>query len=355
MEEKDFEEDQIKKNKKSYIINILLIAVILIGVITYLISVEGMENIKRLLETADYKWVLIGVLCLVAMWVAEAITIHLPMKKVYPKQKFGNTFKITMIGQLFNNITPFASGGQLMQSYVMYKEGKRPSDTLSILTMKFVITQSILIIFTILVVLSQFNFFLEIFKDLAWIGIIGIILNILLVVAFVVAGMNKNFVLKIAKPFIRLGNKIKIVKDVEKTIENFDGSVTNFSNQFKSMQKQTKTLISIAIVGLLQSIFYYAITYTVYRTFGNFGATFFEIITTQAFLMVIMTVFPTPGAGIGAEGGFILLFNTIFQNGTINLSLLFWRIYVFYIPIILGALFFIFRGKKKHIEIKEID
>ena len=34
-----------------------------------------------------------------------------------------------MIGGLFNNITPFASGGQPMQSYVMYREGQyRQSD-----------------------------------------------------------------------------------------------------------------------------------------------------------------------------------------------------------------------------------
>ena len=42
--------------------------------------------------------------------------------------------------------------------------------------------------------------------------------------------------------------------------------------------------------------------YAIYKAFGNSGYTFFEIVTTQAFLMLIMSFVPTPGAGLGAEG-----------------------------------------------------
>ena len=222
--------------------------------------------------------------------------------------------------------------------------------------MRFIITQTILIIFTILVVLSQFNFFSTIFKDYIWLGIIGIFINILLVLIFILAGTNKNLIMKFAKPFIIIGSKIhigkfRLVKNKISTIKKFDESVTNFNNQFKSIQKQKGLITYMAIFGFIQSILYYGITYMVYRTFGNYGATYLQIITTQAFLMLLMSVFPTPGAGLGAEGGFLLLFSSIFQNNTINLSILFWRIYVFYLPIILGTLFFVssFRKDKEKI------
>lgn len=343
------------KNKKIYALNIVLIIAIFIGIFAYMLNVEGIDNITKLLQTADYKWVFVGMLCLIGMWIAEAISIHIPIKKLYPKQKMSNSFKITMIGQLFNNLTPFASGGQPMQAYVMYKEGKRPSNCFSILTMRFVITQTILIIFTLLVVFSQFSFFASIFKDLVWLGVLGILINILVVIVFFLAGTRTGFLMKIAKPIINLCSKIhigrhRLIKNKEEKIEGFSESVDNFSKQFKAMQKQKSVLLYMAIFGLLQTILYYAITYCVYKAFGNSGATFLQIITTQAFLMLIMTVFPTPGAGIGAEGGFLFLFGTIFQNGTINLSILFWRIYVFYIPVIMGTLFFIPTKKKNKIE-----
>ena len=79
----------------------------------------------------------------------------------------------------------------------------------------------------------------------------------------------------------------------------------------------------------------------VYRAFGNYGISIWEIIPAQAFLLLIMTFFPTPGAGLGAEGGFLVIFGAIFKEGTINMSILFWRLYTFYAPIIVGALFLI--------------
>lgn len=62
---------------------------------------------------------------------------------------------------------------------------------------------------------------------------------------------------------------------------------------------------------------------------------------TSSLFSLVMAVIPTPGAGLGAEGGFLLLFNSIFLPGTINMAILFWRLYTFYIPIIAGAFFLI--------------
>lgn len=84
----------------------------------------------------------------------------------------------------------------------------------------------------------------------------------------------------------------------------------------------------------------------VYRAFGNSEIGFLQIIPVQALLLLIMTFIPTPGSGLGAEGGFYLLFNSIFKEGTINISILFWRIYTFYLPIIIGSLFLLPVKKK---------
>ena len=158
---------------------------------------------------------------------------------------------------------------------------------------------------------------------------------------------DKNIILTICKPFIKLCGKLKIVKDVEKTTNKFDESVTNFSNQFKFMNSKKKTVIKIFIIATIQSFLYYSLTYIVYRAFGNSGISYFQIVPAQAFLLLIMTFIPTPGSGIGAEGGFLLIFNSIFKQGTINMAILFWRLYTFYLPIIIGALFLIPVKKSK--------
>ena len=334
-------------NKKFTIINIILIIAIFIGLTIYMINVDGIENILNLLKSVDYKWVILGIGILILFWFCESLTLHIPLKIMYKNQKFSNSFKVSMIGQLFNNITPFSSGGQPMQAYELNKNGLRVSDSLCAMSMKFIITQLALVLFTFIIMIFEFDFLKNLMQDFFWLVIVSFIINILAIAFVILAGINKNIILTICKPFIKLGGKLKIVKDVEKTTNKFDESVTNFSNQFKFMNSKKKTVIKIFIIATIQSFLYYSLTYIVYRAFGNSGISYSQIVPAQAFLLLIMTFIPTPGSGIGAEGGFLLIFNSIFKQGTINMAILFWRLYTFYLPIIIGALFLIPVKKSK--------
>lgn len=334
------------KNKKLNFISIILILAIFVGLTIYMIYVDGIDNIIQLLKSVDYRWVLGGILILILWFICDTITLHLPLKTMYKDQKFKNSFKVAMIGQLFNNITPFASGGQPMQAYELSKDGKRVSDSLSAMTMKFIITQTALAIFTTAIILIQFDFLKDLMKDYMWIVVLSFIINFLAIILVLLAGIKKGIIISICKPFIKLGAKLHIVKDKEQTINKFDESVSNFSTQFKNMKNYPKTIIGIFVSAIIQSMLYYSITYFVYRAFGNAGVSYFQIIPAQAILLLIMTFIPTPGSGGGAEGGFLIIFNSIFKQGTINMSILFWRIYTFYLPIIIGA-FFLIPAKKE--------
>ena len=338
-------EEEVKKTSKTVIaISILFIIGIFVGTFALMFNTEDANIIGEILGSADYKWVLFGVICLLLMWFAEAINMHIPLKRLYPTQKLSNSIKITMIGQLFNNLTPFSTGGQVMQVYEMRKSGKRTSDTLSILSMKFLVQQITMMAFTIVVLCTQFKHFQDLFSQYLVIGIIGVSINILLLVFLVAAGTNKEVIMKIARPIIRGISKIRIgkfkfIKDADEKIDSFEKSVENYNEQFKVMKNHKLMVLKMAIAGLVQAVTYYALTFAVYKTFGNTGSNFWEIVTRQTFLVLLVSVVPTPGAGIGAEGGFLVIFGPIFKQGTITLGVLFWRIYTFYLPILIGALF----------------
>ena len=334
-------------NKKSMLINITIVIIIFIGLFIYMVNVDGINNIVNLLTNADFKWVLGGVFCIVFFWICEAITLHLPLKKLYPNQKFGESFKVSMIGQLFNNLTPFCSGGQPMQAYELTKSVKRVSDSFSMLAIKFIVYQMALVLFTFVVVIFQFDFFISLMDNFLWVAILSFGVNIFAIIIVILAGINKKIISSIANPFIKLLGKIKIFKNPDKTIKKFDESLSNFNNQFKFMKEQKILILKMFLISIVQCLSYYMITYMVYRAFGNSGLAIWQIIPAQAFLLLIMTFIPTPGAGVGAEGGFLLIFNSIFKEGTINMSILFWRLYTFYAPIIVGAIFLAFSNKKE--------
>lgn len=338
---KENEENFKPENKKMTILNFILIIVIFIGLLIYMISVDGIENIIKVLNSVDYRWVLAGIGCLLIHWICETITLHIPIKKMYPNQTFKNSIRVSMIGLLFNNITPFSSGGQPMQAYELNKTGKRVSDSLSAMAMKFIITQTALVITTLIVVIIEFDFFKSLMQDYIWIAIVGFAVNIVAIILVILAGINKKFITVFTNPIVKILGKIHILKHPEKTLEKLDKSIDNFGEQFKFMKSEKKMVLKMFLTAVVQSLAYYSITYMVYRAFGNYGITFWQIIPTQAFLLLIMTFIPTPGSGLGAEGGFYLLFNSIFKEGTINMSILFWRIYTFYLPILVGLLFLI--------------
>ena len=340
----DFEniDNEIKPaNKKVIFFNFLLIIAIFVGLFIYMINVDGIDNIVQLLHQVDYRWVIAGIGCVLIHWTCEAINLHTPLKRMYPKQKFTNSFKVSMLGQLFNNITPFSTGGQPMQAYELTKTGKRVSDSLSAMAMKFVITQIALVVSTVVVVIFEFSFFANLMQNYLWIAIVGFALNIVAIIVVILAGVKKRIITFFTTPIIKILGKIHILKNPETVIEKLDKSIDNFREQFLYMKSERRMVLQMFITAVIQSFAYYSITYMVYRAFGNTGVTFWQIIPTQAFLLLIMTFIPTPGSGIGAEGGFYILFQSIFQQGTINMSILFWRLYTFYLPIVVGALFLI--------------
>lgn len=335
-------EQEVKPaNKKMTVLNFILIVVIFVGLLIYMIKVDGIENIIEVLNKVDYRWVLLGMVCLFVHWICEGITLHIPLKKMYPNQTAKNSIKVAMIGQLFNNITPFASGGQPMQAYELTKTGKRVSDSLSAMAIKFIISQTALVVSTLIVVFFEFGFFKELMREYFWVAVLGFIVNIVAILVVILAGVKKRIITSITTPIVKVLAKIHILKHPDKTLEKLDESINNFGKQFKVMKEEKKMVVQMFIVSVIQSFAYYSITYMVYRAFGNSGISFWQIIPVQAFLLLIMTFIPTPGSGLGAEGGFYMLFNSIFKQGTINMSILFWRIYTFYLPILVGLLFMI--------------
>ncbi len=348
MEEEEQENEDIESqinqkpvNKKVAIINFILIFVIFIGLFIYMVKVDGLDNIIQLLHSVDYKWVIAGLGCLLIYWICDILTLHIPIKRIYKTQPITNSIKVAMLGQLFNNITPFASGGQPIQAYELTKTGKRVSDSLSAMAIKFIVTQTALVVSTLTVVLLEFDFFARLMQNYIWIAIVGFIVNILAIIVVILAGIKKRVITVITTPIIKFLGKIKIIKNPEKTIEKLDKSIDNFGEQFKVIKSEKVMVLKMFFTAVVQSFSYYSMTYMVYRAFGNNGISFLQIIPAQAFLLLIMTFIPTPGSGLGAEGGFYLLFNSIFKEGTINLSILFWRLYTFYLPILVGAFFLI--------------
>ena len=338
------------RSTKSKILNALFIIAVFFGLIIYIINVDGVDKITYILSTANYGWIALGLVFALSEWTFEAIGIHIPLKKMYPKHKFLTSFKSNLVGKMFNNITPFSSGGQPFQAFILTKYGLKMSDTFSVLMMKFIVYEICLFSWVLILLGLNFDFFNKIFGENIPLVLLGFGTNLIAVSFILVAGVNKKFILKIVTPIIRLVSKIKfgekrIIKDVDSSIKYAEDSISNYSNQFNEIRRQRKNLLKMYIVGMLQLLCYFSITFTIYKAFGNSGTTYLQIIMVQSYLLLTMSFIPTPGSGLGAEGLFGAFFSFVFTNGS-NMAILFWRMYTYYLPIVIGPFAFVSMNRK---------
>jgi uncharacterized protein (TIRG00374 family) len=179
-----------------------------------------------------------------------------------------------------------------------------------------------------------------------YLAIIGFFINTLVIIFLIMLAVNEKIVFNIVKFFINILAKMRIVKNVDKQIDKFKDIVDEFREQFKIMRTEKIMILKTAIYTAIEITVLYSITYVVYRAFGQNNESFITILSAQALLSLVTVYMPTPGAGVAAEGGFYIMFNTFFQSNTINLSILFWRMYTFYLPIFVGIVFFLNKPKE---------
>ena len=144
---------------KKYKFNLIL-GVASAGIFVLLIVLtHGWMDLIHQLKSLQLQWIIAAIFSMILYWVFEAkilqITVFL-MKKDY---KFKEAFKVTMIGQYFNSITPFASGGQPMQLYALTKQGLGAGKSGSALMIKFIMYQSILTIYSLILIFWKLDFF----------------------------------------------------------------------------------------------------------------------------------------------------------------------------------------------------
>ena len=86
-------------------------------------SGQSLESLWQQLKTLNGFFLGVAFLLMVLYWLLEAGVLHSITVFLHGGQKFLGSFKTTMIGQFFNSVTPFATGGQPAQLVNMIQAG----------------------------------------------------------------------------------------------------------------------------------------------------------------------------------------------------------------------------------------
>ena len=328
----------IKSIKKNTIVLLLITIIVL-----YFVLKDDFEGIINALKNIDIKYIFIGLILFITSVILRGYTNYLIIND---KKKINiiEAIKHNFITQFFNGITPFSTGGQPMEVY-MLTEHKIPFAKATTYTIQsFVFYQIALVICGIIAVL--YNFIFKLYPKitlLKYLVTLGFIINIVVVVVLLLISNSKKTTNLISRFTIKISKKLKLKID-EENIKNKFEEYYKGSKELKENKKLTIIGISLNIISL---ICLYSIPLFVLYSMGDFKSiNIMTTITTSAYVYLIGGFVPIPGASGGMEYGFNRFYGNFITNAKLSALIILWRLITYYLGMIIGAMIFSLEKKE---------
>lgn len=322
-----------KRNK------IALFIILLIGLTIFIYSLREVKFNALIhdLDDSNIGWLLGAIGCMLLYFFLEGFVV-----KIFVDHRMGlfswkSALRIPLIEQLFNGITPMASGGQPAQLIAMTRSGIDGGRASSILLMKFVVYQTMIVINFLVALLIEFHYmvtkmsFLSIFVIFGFLIHFGVILGLLLVMFW--PNFTKRSVRGIAKVLKFFVSSQRITENVEK----LDGKIDLFYEESLHIINQWKLILSVAVVTLFQLLAYYLVPYFIMNALGYTHSNLVMVTCLHIIIVMVISIFPIPGGAGGAEYCFTVLFSSfITNNSKLVLAMVLWRLLTYYFGVLLG-------------------
>lgn len=347
-----FKKPKTKKEKtKKWLTSLLFIAfnVIAVGIVLFLEIKDsnflGFEDVMRRIGE-HYEWLLILVFAFIAHMLADTFVFFAMINKCGYGHRFALSAKVAFLGTYYDNITPWATGGQPFQMHYMAKSN---IDTPTAITLP-VVKHAIRVFAMDGLAILFFIFAKTEVSGVILAGtIIWIIITPMLPLILMIFSKNIPFTLKMTRKLVHLGKKMRLVKDEEKAVAKAQDNVDSFIAAFKFLEKSKSIIFIVGALSLIDLFAVATYPYIIVRMLGGEGG-FGELISKAFYTTFSSGLIPTPGSSGGAEASFYAVFNNVVPEGTLFWAVILYRVFTFYLPILCGAVIQIYEaivGKRK--------
>jgi uncharacterized protein (TIRG00374 family) len=322
---------------KKNLLNIIIILITAVALFVLVFSSSG-SKIYDVMANLKLNWMLFAVLGMIVYWLLEGVILQILCLIQLGNYRFYNSLRFSMMGQFFNAITPFSSGGQPIQAWCMIRNGIKPGHTLSILVIRSMIFQLCMLVYSIVIFIFQAKYFVTYIDRFLVFFIVGIVANTLMLFLYILFLFNKSAAENVVQAVFRFLKKIKLIKRPEKYVHKIEVELESFSEGVNACKGKLKDILKILFLQFLQFTAFYSIAFFIYRAIENGKGQFFYVSGTNAILYMVTFLVPSPGASGGAEGMGYLFFRHFFSEGHIAPFILIMRTITFYFNIIFGGL-----------------
>lgn len=343
---------KVKKVRVSKLLNVALFAVSVGFLLYFCISDNNLATLLSSIPTLSAPWLAAAAGAMLLFWLIDGKLVYLITSLICPeKYSRKNALKVTMVGQFFNAISPFSVAGQPMQVVTMVRQGIAAGVAFSILIQKFLIYQTTLTLYSLLVIIFRYQLFSRQIPGFMSLALIGFVSQSFVVVMLFLFSVNRKFTTKIIHAVFFLLQKLKILKRAENAASKLEEQLQFYLQNSKAIAQNKKLSRALYSLTFLQLTAIFSIPFFIYKAFHQAGFPVFDMISAQAFVTMISCYTPLPGASGTSEGSFLVIFNLFFAPEITKQAMLLWRFITYYSNIIVGSVFAGFESKKEKIEV----
>lgn len=311
--------------------------------------------------SSNVKYIIFALIALFFCFALKGFNFSITSKALTKKFRFKTCFETAIVEHYYNNVTPLAMGGQSFAIFHLTKHGFDGGTASSMTISTFFMHQLGFVavgIFSLLSLSPTFNLFnlqpnaygsfgLELIKSAAFLGLFFCMIMPVLVIFFTIF---PRVCARLVSMVLRLGEKLKLVKNAQITTQRTLKGVVKNSKCLKKLGTNPLVFITAFIVSVLEQFANGAVAFFVLSFFGYSWTqplflAYIGIVQVCALVSSAVSFIPTPGNTGAADLTFYEIFKSGLARGLAFPAMLFWRVLSYYSFLIIGFIFVVFKRK----------
>lgn len=338
----------MKKETRKYAFNLLLIVLLTIFALWFALKDDASTVLNVLNSVSINALILLILYALLYNGIIGIILTYLTRqyKKDYRlKEGIVNGF----VGSFFSGITPSASGGQIGQVYIFRKQGIKVSEAASILWLDFIVYQSVLMLYSALLMILKFSNYYSHYTFLFTLIFVGFLINFSVIGALWTMAKFPSLYEKISTVVIRCLAFLRIVKNKQEIHDKWQMQLKEFTREINSNKDNKKLIIKLIFLNIIRLTIYFSLPFVIGVILGvrPSDMPFVDVIALSSFVTMSNSFFPVPGASGGTEMMFVKLFSILVSSQYASSIMIIWRFATYHLVLLIGGMLFILEKRRQ--------
>lgn len=325
------------KKKKTKIGNAIFLLAVFLFTVYYIFHGEDLHAVLKTIIQVNPWYLTFGIVGVIFFIWGESIIIHYLLRTLNIKKKKWLCFQYSCIGFFFCCITPSASGGQPAQIYYMQKSKIPVPISTLILMIITIVYKSVLVFIGLFLVVFQKNFVYRYLEGVLPVFYLGLVLNVICCIIMSSLIFYPAVTRKIIIKCFSLLEYTHILKKNTQRLQKLEHAMEQYNAAAIYLKNHKKVIWNVCFITFIQRFALFFVTWFVYKAFGLYGTSVYEVVMLQAVISISVDMLPLPG-GMGiSEKLFLTIFKTIFTGSLLLPGMILSRGIAYYVQLLFSA------------------